>query len=75
MRRSALAAALAASAFAAWAAPAVAAPELPPRDVVRIEGLEQACPPDGPCGIGQIQVYVDKTYPNRLIAWVKDQTG
>ena len=72
MRRLALAAALGASMLALPAA-AVASPDLPPRDVVIIEGGNQGCQPDYPCDIEPFRVTVDKTYPSRLVAWVKEQ--
>ena len=54
-------------------ASASAAPDLPPRDPVHIDGGSQGCQPDYPCDIQPITVEVDKTYPGRLGAWVKDQ--
>ena len=53
----------------AVAAPASAAPDLPPTDPVRFEGT--GCSPDYPCTI-QPQLVVDKTYPSRVVAWAKD---
>lgn len=44
---------------------------LPPLDPVQVSGLETACTPDYPCTPQTITVEVDKTYPSRLVAWVK----
>ena len=60
---------------AALAAPAAAAgsdaPSLPPTDPVHIEGGNSGCQPDYPCSPQPISVEVDKTYPSRVVAWVK----
>jgi len=44
---------------------------LPPLDPVHVDGLENGCTPEYPCTPQPISVEVDKTYPSRLIAWVK----
>ena len=56
------------SALAVAAPAAVAGPDLPPTDPVRVEGT--GCSPDYPCTIQPV-VVVDKTYPSRVVAWVK----
>jgi hypothetical protein len=66
-------AAAAAAALLVPAPAALAAPEAPPTDPVKIEGGSQGCQPDYPCDIQPITVSVDKTYPGRLGAWAKDQ--
>ena len=52
---------------------ALAAPDTPPLDPVKVEGGSQGCQPDYPCDIQPITVSVDKTYPSRLTTWVKEQ--
>lgn len=49
---------------------ALAAPEPPPTDPIHVEG-GGGCPPDYPCTPRPISVEVDKTYPSRVVAWVK----
>ena len=65
-------AALAAASLSLLAAPAAQAVPGPPTDVVRAE-LPGGCPPPGenPCDPEGGYVYVDKTYPSRLIAWAE----
>ncbi len=72
--RKLVAAALAASSLLALAPSAWASPDLPPTDAARVEGGWSSCPPDYPCTpvFEPYRVYVDKTYPSRLVLWVEE---
>jgi hypothetical protein len=60
------------SALAVAAPAAVASADLPPTDPVHVQG-GGGCPPDYPCTPQPISVQVDRTYPSRVVVWVKDQ--
>ena len=77
MRKPVLAAVVAASVCATAAPAAVASPDLPPTDPVRVEGGWSQCSPDYPCTpvFEPYTVVVDKTYPSRVVAWAKEQVG
>ena len=62
-----------AAALAFSAAPAASAAPPPPLDPIIIDGGGSHCDPEYPCDIRPITVAPDKTYPSRLVAWVKDR--